>query len=201
MVSDKLRKLDIYTEKLSQAAGFSVPQNIRASMNSWKYGTVAGKNLLLYLDSLKRQFLLSYRKARNKSDSLSRSFDLEYGRDWLVNLKNNYENRQLTSLVLGENNTEKIIETPDKFIRKYEPSLMKPESRNGRAHFYAPVKKLGSFEFDTFWFNTAVIWLVTLLFYIALYFKVLRKFVNLFENLGFRKSELDRLDFTIDAPV
>ena len=77
---------------------------------------------------------------------------------------------------------------------------MKPLSEAGRAHFYAPVKRIGNLEIDTFWFNVIVIWSVSLLLYITLYFKVLRYTINYLENFRSQKSEIDRLSFTIELP-
>jgi len=201
IITDNFHKLDKYTGKLSNAAGFSYPEMISYSLDAERFDPVAEKNLMIYLDSLKRHFLLSFKKARDKSDSVAGSLTLIHGREWLVNLKNNYENEQLAALVLGQNNKVKILETSDKIIQRYEPCLMKPVSQNGRAHFYAPFKKLGTLELDTVWFNIAVIWLVTLLLYVALYFKLLRRVVTLFESRANQKNEPDKLNFTIEPPV
>jgi hypothetical protein len=103
-------------------------------------------------------------------------------------------------VVLDQNTIEKFVETPKKIVQKYEPGYMKPLSEAGRAHFYAPVKKIGNLEIDTFWFNLIVIWAVSLLLYIALYFKVLRKIINYLENFRSQKTEIDRLSFTIELP-
>ncbi len=136
-----------------------------------------------------------------RTDSLSRTLEQKLGAKWLVDLRNNYENKQLKALVLDETNTVKIIETDRKIIQKFEPCFMKPASRYGRAHFYAPVKRLGNMDINTFRFNTAVIWLVSLLFYIALYFKLLQKVINWLGNFRAKRSPLDRISFIIEPPA
>jgi hypothetical protein len=55
---------------------------------------------------------------------------------------------------------------------------MNPVSRTGRAHFYAPHKRIGDQETETLWFNIAILWLASILLYTALYFKLLKKAVN-----------------------
>jgi hypothetical protein len=60
---------------------------------------------------------------------------------------------------------------------------MKPTSKYGRAHFYAPYKLVGNFKIDTYWFNLLVLWLEVAGLYIALYFNLLSKLINSLENL------------------
>ena len=100
------------------------------------------------------------------------------GESALIELKNNHTNIRLREIVLDEFNTQKIIETGKKIIQKYEPAYMKPVSANGRAHFYAPYKKIGNKQADTFWFNITVLWLVSLTLYLFLYFRLLKRVVN-----------------------
>ncbi len=59
---------------------------------------------------------------------------------------------------------------------------MKPTSKYGRAHFYAPYKQMGNIKIDTFWFNLMVLWIVTLVLYFALYYNLLQKLIGVFEN-------------------
>ncbi len=81
-------------------------------------------------------------------------------------------------------------ETPKKLLMKYHPGYLKPSSKIGRAHYYAPVKKLGNLEIDTYKFNLIVIWIVSLLLYVALYYNLLRKLLEYFENLRLPKPEV-----------
>jgi hypothetical protein len=64
---------------------------------------------------------------------------------------------------------------------------MEPTSRTGRAHFYAPYKNVGGLKIDTLWFNVLVIWFTSLLLYVALYYDLLRKALDFFENARIRK--------------
>jgi hypothetical protein len=66
---------------------------------------------------------------------------------------------------------------------------MKATSKYGRAHFFAPVKRLGNLEIDTYWFNMAVVWIVSFLLYIALYYNLLRKLIDFIGNLKLPRSE------------
>jgi hypothetical protein len=60
---------------------------------------------------------------------------------------------------------------------------MKPGSKYGRAHFYAPYKQLGNLKIDTLLFNITAIWIMTVALYITLYLNVLKHFIVLLESL------------------
>jgi hypothetical protein len=48
---------------------------------------------------------------------------------------------------------------------------------------------LGNLEIDTYWFDVLVVWVVSLLLYIALYYKLLQKLIHQIGNLRIQKSE------------
>ena len=63
---------------------------------------------------------------------------------------------------------------------------MDPVSHAGQAHFYAPVKIIGSLHIDTFWFNFAVIWLMSLILYLTLLHDTLRKTLEFSSKINFK---------------
>ena len=75
---------------------------------------------------------------------------------------------------------------------------MKPSSKYGRAQFYAPYKLIGNQKIDTFWFNILVLWFVTFVLYIALYFNLLQKIVLYLENLQVSISERRQMNLSED---
>jgi ABC-type multidrug transport system ATPase subunit len=101
-----------------------------------------------------------------------------------------YENAQLSDILLNNNNVlDKIEQKGSKMIRRHQPVYMEPNSRIGRAHFYAPVKKIGPLKIGTLLFNTLVIWLTCLILYITLYFDTLRKTLEFLGNTRIRKRD------------
>lgn len=199
-VAKKLQKVSEYTRRLSGLAGFTFPSELELSLNADNFNDSTEKDLSVYLDALKKHFIALLLKARSRRDSTVLFLKEKNGNNWLINLQNNYENKQLIEVVLEQNTIEKLVETPDKIIQKYDPGFMKTLSRNGRAHFYAPSKNLGKLEIDTFWFNMTVIWVVSLILYVTLYFKLLRRIISWFENISSQKSEIDRLNLVIEMP-
>jgi hypothetical protein len=97
-----------------------------------------------------------------------------------------YHNDNLSDLVLNKGGENKIIAGNGKLIRKKDPVYMEPVAHDGRAHFYAPVKILGSWKIDTFWFNFFVIWLMSFVLYLTLWHDTLRKTIEFFERQDFK---------------
>lgn len=100
------------------------------------------------------------------------------GKAYLINLKKQNYNDFLSTLVLNKQEINKIHDAGDHFIQLLNPIYKDPVMKNGRAHFYAPTKQIGSVQIDTFIFNMIVLWIFTLLLYILLLFDGLRKLIN-----------------------
>lgn len=189
-VSNNFYKLNYYTGRLAGFAGFSkVPDVIKTSLNAEKFDTTVARETKIYLDSLEGRFWNLKKNARNSKDSVNKAITAKIGKEGLLKLKNDYENNSLKDLVLDRSRINKSISTDRRIIQKYEPGFMKPVSKCGRAHFYAPYKQVGTIKIDTYWFNIMILWLVTFILYIALYFNLFQKFINYFENIKIREPE------------
>jgi hypothetical protein len=79
--------------------------------------------------------------------------------------------------------TNKIYDTGDRFIQKADPVFMQPDSKYGRAHYFAPYKQLGRLKIDTLIFNILAIWLMNGVLFITLYFNLLKRFIKFLESL------------------
>lgn len=124
-----------------------------------------------------------YQKKQNKAISLldkevAELTDQLGGKDALVELKKNYYNDFLADMVMNRTEIHKIHNTGDGFVQLADPIYKDPVSNYGRAHFYAPIKKLGSLEIETYWFNVIVMWLFSIVLYIMLLTDILRKLID-----------------------
>ena len=117
-------------------------------------------------------------EADQQKDAISTGLIREWGgKEAFLQMKKDYTNVRLEEILT--NRREKgIIEWNNQLIRKMTPIYMEPLSRFGRAHFFAPVKKLGNVSIDTFWFNLIIIWFSACVYYLTLVFDLLRKFTN-----------------------
>jgi hypothetical protein len=188
IVRNKLKRAGFYIDQLSRLAK-SVPGPWVNELNPENFNPAMRDNVIAYLDSLKRKFLRFRQTATDSKDAVSYSVEKVIGKEALVALRDEYENKKLIFIVLDQAPDEKTFDYKDKIIQKFNPGYMKPTSESGRAHFYAPVKKLGRMEIDTFWFNILVIWLVSVILYVCLYMNLFQKITTFFESLRFKRSE------------
>ena len=100
----------------------------------------------------------------------------------VVALKRRSHNERVAELVTNSNEIQKIVFSGNRLVRKDTPVFHIPDNRFGRAHFFAPVKKLGNLEIDTVKFNVMILWLMTLILYFALRYDLLRKLIGVFDK-------------------
>jgi len=127
--------------------------------------------------------------AIEKRDQYTEKLSQQLGsHDYLVELKKQYYNENLASQLLNKTEPRQIIEYKNEFFRKYEPVFYPGESKVGRAHYYAPAKRIGSLLIDTLLFNLIVIWIMTALFYYILLKDLLKKTILKMENFKLKKE-------------
>jgi len=187
-LKNDFKKLKYYINELSELAGFATPDYLKLSLNNEYLDHASVSRTLSYLDLLAKQFRGFKKKAANLNDSIYKSIVRNIGKEGLENLRTNYYNDRLADIVTNFDVREKSIQTPDYVIQKFEPIFMKPVSKNGRAQFYAPYKKIGNLKIDTYWFNIMIICVKSLLLYIVLYFNLLQKLFTSFTRLRIQKS-------------
>lgn len=141
---------------------------------------------LNYLASVRKRVQKSEMEASDELDKIyTEIFSMPEGKEKLIKLKLDYYNDKLANQVTNRARIRKILEIDNQLVRKVDQIYMDPKSKYGRAHLYAPVKKIGNLTIDTVWFNIIVIWLGSLILYLTLIFNVLQKFINWLEGLSF----------------
>jgi ABC-type multidrug transport system ATPase subunit len=139
-----------------------------------------------YLDTLQKLIRKKYIYYTGVKDRITDSLINLKGKEELIRLREETYNKDLADLLLNRTVQEKVYETDDRIIQKADPVLMAPESRVGRAHFYAPFKVLGNWRISTIWFNVLVIWLFNALLFVSLYFNLLKWLLDLLERIHIR---------------
>ncbi len=137
-----------------------------------------------FFNILKNYYMKRYNRANEKKDKLIRNLQKNTTEiDAFIKKKKNYYNESLSDLLKNKNESNKIFEYDGHLHRKSEPIFYDPESNFLKSHFYAPRKKLFGVFLDTFWVNLLVLWLMAIILYITLYFKLLIKFLKIIGNL------------------
>jgi len=142
-----------------------------------------------YLQELQSYYKTLNKEALFEEDDVKKKLIAQFGGlEAFVQFQNQYLNTSLEDLVKNKSEIDKIVEYNNKLIRKYEPIYMIPTSTNARAHFYAPVKIIGNKSIGTFVFNMIVIWMMSFILYITLYYDVIRKVLSFLAGFRFRKK-------------
>jgi len=188
-VTNKLRNLSFYIDELSEGAGITAGQ-WKTDLSPGKFTSETEKAARQWLDSLKIIYSDFRKRADRDVDQVSKTLAKTLGGEGLVALRVNYENEWLRSLVLNHDRNGAIDEIRGRIIRRFEPAYMNATSKFGRAHFYAPFKRIGNTVIDTWLFNIIVIWAGSLVLYLILYYNLIRKFLEYIENLRLPKPEI-----------
>jgi hypothetical protein len=133
-----------------------------------------------YLDNSRLFLSKQMDEIKNIKISIYDNLLKKFGNDEkaMLEFKEQYYNNGLADNVLRKNEYKKLIVENGEIIRKFEPIYYEPENSYGRAHFYAPDKKIGTLLINTFNFNMAVLWIISLLLYIVLITDILKKLIN-----------------------
>jgi ABC-type multidrug transport system ATPase subunit len=105
-----------------------------------------------------------------------------------------YQNEAVTQMVENSNDPVRILEWQGQLIQKIYPVYFddhRPRNQfDFTANFYNPTKHFLGRHFDTFYFNISIIWFMSLLLYVALYFDLLKRGVQSIENrIKYRKRD------------
>ena len=176
------RKLNYHFKELSVETGL-VPGSWIADLNYDGFNDYVAGQAKLFIDTLSLSLRARNKIISDQRDALVNMIRNRMGEAEFQKLRDENYNDNLANIVLNRLNTNKIYDSDKKLIQKADPIWMKPGSKHGRAHFYAPYKRLGNMKIDTLPFNIAAIWIMTAVLFITLYFNILKLFIVLLESL------------------
>jgi len=163
--------------RLSKITG--IPCESLNNVNKLKFNDDVGITTWDYLEKIRVMYEDKLYNANQEKDAVFAKLAKNLGSDEKVYaLRKNYHNKNLEQIVLNKNDIDKVVVSKNTLVQMKDPIFKNPLYKNGRAHFYAPLKKVGPFEIPTFWFNTLFIWFTTLVMYIALISDLLRKLIE-----------------------
>jgi ABC-type multidrug transport system ATPase subunit len=143
-----------------------------------KFTMQVSSELRDYLENKRNFFVKQYNKATSDGDKKLEELGKKYSNDAMIALKEDNFNVSLSDMVSNKNNFQTLVEDGDRLVQLTKPIFKDPDSNYGRAHFYAPYKRMFGINIDTFWFNTLFIWLTTFFMYLALQFDWLKKLLS-----------------------
>ena len=144
---------------------------------------------LNYVELLRRFYVKNYNDANNLKDAYITKLESE-DKAGFQKLRNDYFNKSLEEFVTSKNETQKIIDYQGEIIQKLDPIYMDPKHKFIKAHFYSPTKPVFGYYVDTFVINVLVIWVMTFVLYLMLYFRVLKKILSSGEKLFGKRAKI-----------
>ena len=172
---------------ISQIQNIEFPALTRLTLDSVNMDVI--KQTREFMKVLNKIYMRIYNNANDNKDDLIRELQKTASdKDNFLELKRRYHNEKLTEFVENNNELDKIIEYKGKLYQKMDPIYLDPESGFVKAHFYAPRKMVFGEYYSTFAVNAIIIWCFTLVLYLILYFRLLKRFLDLLEQLSSKWS-------------
>jgi hypothetical protein len=159
-----------------------------ASISPSKFDSSGYQKAYSFLENLKRVYIKRYNNADQKKEQIIEELintpekEREYDE-----FKDQYHNETISEIVKNISETHRIIERDGKLIQKIYPIYKDPDPDHVidfDAQFYMPSKHFLNRNIDTFYFNTGVIWSMSLVMALLLYFDILRKIIDGIGNLS-----------------
>jgi hypothetical protein len=135
-----------------------------------------------YVEKTRRYYMDRYNEAYNLKDRIIVG-EMSKDKEGFTNFKNKYFNEKLDEFVTNKTETDKSLVFRNRLYQKMNPIYMDPEYKFIKAHFYSPKKMVFGLSVDTFVVNVIVLWMMTILLYLVLYFRLLKKLLDSGEQI------------------
>ena len=134
---------------------------------------------LRFVGIVKNIYIKVYKKANAEKEAfILKQASTAEARAKLVELKKAYKNEKLSKIVTNLIGSSYISEGDGELVQMVYPVYAKPlpeQAWEFRTRLFYPEKHFGGAYFSTLYFNTTIIWLISFLLFIALYFDVFKK--------------------------
>ena len=147
-----------------------------------------GNELKQYLNGLKSFYIGEYNNANEHKESIVSKYEqTTAGGQSLLQMKDDYQNESLVELLKNTTERKQIEETNAQLIQRFQPIYMEGDKTSFiRAPFFASRKNVFGNYYDTYLVDIIVIWMMSLILYIALYFGWLKKLLNLGDRFSIK---------------
>ena len=136
-----------------------------------------------YLRNLRAHYVRVYNQASRLRDEAASRIMAAKGTAAFQAEKERFQNESILNLVTNRGVETRIVEYRGRLIQKINPVYLDPTNilhpLDFRAHFFAPTKYFLGYHVPTLYFNLGILWLMSLLLYVTLYFNVFRKLLGM----------------------
>ena len=136
-----------------------------------------------FLNAIQSVYNNRRKKAKDELDELieERMKNPETESQYIA-LRNQFENERLGSMIKNIQTKRRVVRSGDELVQKIYPIYAKNEFPSSavdfRTNFYYPEKYFAGNYIDTKVFNVIIIWIMTIVLFIAVYYDWLRKIVR-----------------------
>jgi ABC-type multidrug transport system ATPase subunit len=140
-----------------------------------------------FLNSLKKYYARKMDRATKEKEALIASLTNtpDKSQEYEVS-KARYVNKAVTDAVKNTGSPDRIVEYDGKLVQKIYPIYQDDHQPSNpldfSANLYQPTKHLLGTEIDTLYFNLGVIWSMTLVLFLTLYFDALKGIIKVLEG-------------------
>ncbi len=110
----------------------------------------------------------------------------------ITDVKNANYNESLADLVKNVSTKERMLEHKGQLIQQINPVFQDPlptHFLDYRTAFFVPKKVFAGVTFSTFAFDLLIVWLMSFMAYLTLYWEVLRKGIGAFGKVNFPRKK------------
>lgn len=130
-----------------------------------------------YVERTRRSYMDIYNNVSRLRDKIIIAEEAK-DKEGFAKFRNSYYNDKLGEFVTNNTEPYKSVVYKNRLYQKGDPIFMDPDYKFIKAHFYAPTKMVFGYSVDTYIVNVIMLWLKTILFYLALYFRLLKKLLD-----------------------
>ncbi len=148
-----------------------------------KFDSAVYRNVQKFLVTLRQYYGIRNAKASDEKEKLMMEMTkTPEQKAAFEQMRLKYQNESVIRLVENSTDPVRIVEWKGELVQKIYPIFFEDHRPahyfDFRENFYVPQKHFMGRKFDTLYFNIAVIWLMTIILYVTLYFEVLKKLVH-----------------------
>jgi hypothetical protein len=188
-LNDVKPDIDLLYNEIKKESDFNKKNKFEGlnQINSKDYNSAVGASIKTYLGKIRDQYINIQNASSKQMDNLKVSMQkTPEQKEAFIKLMEDYDNENLNNLVKNAGELNRCIEKDGRLIQQIDPVFQDPsESKLGRAHFFAPRKNFLGVYFSTYWFNLCVIWSMSIVLIITLYFDVFKRVLDAFGNISF----------------
>ena len=144
-----------------------------------------------FLLTLKQYYTNRHIAANKEKDArINELTEVLGGKKNFEEFRESNQNEAIGVLVKNQDDPLRIIEAKDRLIQKIYPIYKDPDPDHFidfDAQFYLSSKHFMNVTIDTLYFNLCVIWAMSIILYITLYYNIFRKIIGGFENISLKK--------------